>query len=450
MHTITIENFRAFGSKQQTCRLAPLTLLVGENSTGKTSFMALIRALWDVAYGESIPNFLEVPYDLGSFDNIVHNSGNSDGRVQHFAASFTVPGGFRTYARQRFDENEGVTFSVRFEDRDGLPIPTQRRIENRDSWIHAKESDEQLEEVIEYALNGVHNPTVANFPFPADERDLTSFRMMPMFLGRRFDEPTDRVDALRNLVRPFRSARQPRGRGEKRPYASAPIRSRPERTYNPGFPMRDPEGEHVPTYLRQLALRGGEEWDALYAQLVKFGQDAGLFEDMDVKLSEGLGSNAFELRVRTRGTSTDVPFRNLADVGYGVSQVLPVLTELLRADAPRMFLLQQPEVHLHPSAQAALGSLFCSLAASGKQLIVETHSDHLIDRVRMSVRDGVSGIKAEDVSILYFERNDLDVKIHSISIDRQGNIIGAPEDYRSFFMEEIERSVGLRKLNGES
>ena len=62
-----------------------------------------------------------------------------------------------------------------------------------------------------------------------------------------------------------------------------------------------------------------------------------------------------------------------------------------------MFLLQQPEVHLHPSAQAALGSLFCQVAAAGKQLIVETHSDHVIDRIRMDVRDGTSALKHEDV-----------------------------------------------------
>ena len=53
-----------------------------------------------------------------------------------------------------------------------------------------------------------------------------------------------------------------------------------------------------------------------------------------------------------------------------------------------MFLLQQPEVHLHPQAQAALGTLFCQVAAGGRQLIIETHSDYIIDRVRMDVRDG--------------------------------------------------------------
>ena len=99
------------------------------------------------------------------------------------------------------------------------------------------------------------------------------------------------------------------------------------------------------------------------------------------------GGEPFQVHVRKFGRRAKGPFRNLIDVGYGVSQVLPVVTDLFRDDAPPMFLLQQPEVHLHPSAQAALGSLFCQIAGNRRQLVVETHSDHLLDRVRMDVRD---------------------------------------------------------------
>ena len=134
---------------------------------------------------------------------------------------------------------------------------------------------------------------------------------------------------------------------------------------------------------------------------------------------------------------------NLIDVGYGVSQVLPVITELFRDDATPMFLLQQPEVHLHPSAQAALGSLFCQVAGNRRQLVIETHSDHLLDRVRMDVRDGKGKLKPDDVSILFFERGNLDVRIHSLRLDEEGNVLGAPRSYRRFFMEETRRSLGL-------
>lgn len=74
MDRIRLKNFRCFRD-EQTARLAPLTLLVGENSTGETSFLAPIRALWDVARRKHIPDFKEEPYDLGSFDDIVHSRG---------------------------------------------------------------------------------------------------------------------------------------------------------------------------------------------------------------------------------------------------------------------------------------------------------------------------------------------------------------------------------------
>ena len=141
---------------------------------------------------------------------------------------------------------------------------------------------------------------------------------------------------------------------------------------------------------------------------------------------------------RLKGTK-----RNLIDVGYGVSQALPLLTELLRKDAPSMFLLQQPEVHLHPSAQAALGSLFCNLAGPERQLIVETHSDYILDRVRMDVRDKKTDLRPEDVSILFFESGELEVTIHSLRLDQEGNVRDAPPGYGQFFMDETRRSIGI-------
>ena len=131
--------------------------------------------------------------------------------------------------------------------------------------------------------------------------------------------------------------------------------------------------------------------------------------------------------------------------GTVVSQSLPVLTELLSDSAPSTYLLQQPEVHLHPTAQAALGSLFCNIAAKGVQMLVETHSDYLLDRVRMDVRDGKGeqALKPEDVSILYFERFGASVRIYPIWLDENGNVRDAPNSYGEFFMAESRRSIGL-------
>ena len=131
----------------------------------------------------------------------------------------------------------------------------------------------------------------------------------------------------------------------------------------------------------------------------------------------------------------------LIDVGYGVSQIIPVLMEMFRPGGAQLMLFQQPEVHLHPSAQAALGTLFCRTAAAGRQLVVETHSDYIIDRILLDVRDKRAKLRPDDVSVLYFEREDTGVLIHSLGIDGEGNVVHAPEGYRSFFKDELNRMI---------
>lgn len=234
-----------------------------------------------------------------------------------------------------------------------------------------------------------------------------------------------------------------------RPFANAPIRSHPLRTYNPSLLEYDAGGDYVPSYLANLYRRNADEWQLLKGQLEEFGNVSQLFDEIQVRSFGKSDGDPFQIQVRKhsgpKSRPRKGPWRNLIDVGYGVSQALPVLTELLRPDGPTMFLLQQPEVDLHPQAQAALGTLFCQTASAGRQLIIETHSDYIIDRVRMDVRDGTTGLKPEDVSILYFEPGDVAVKIHSIRIDKAGNVLDAPKSYGNFFMDEVSRSIGLRK-----
>ncbi len=194
--------------------------------------------------------------------------------------------------------------------------------------------------------------------------------------------------------------------------------------------------------IAEMYAQKTQEWSKLKSSLETFGRAAGLFDEITVRHLRKTGSDPFQIQVRKGANRLKGPFRNLIDVGYGVSQVLPVVTELLAPSSPTdLYLFQQLEVHLHPSAQAALGTLLCQVAADDRQLIVETHSDHLIDRIRIDVRDGTTKLTQSDVRILYFERDGLDVKIHELWWDENGNIENAPPSYRRFFMEEVERSI---------
>ncbi len=127
MNEVTVASFRCF-NEEQTALLAPLTILVGENSTGKTSFLALLRALWDIAFHEQLPDFKESPYDLGSFDEIAHYRSGRGGRASNFRAGFSH--GTTTGPRPGRSRTERGTAEYRFtfrRDRLGL-FPSVRRV----------------------------------------------------------------------------------------------------------------------------------------------------------------------------------------------------------------------------------------------------------------------------------------------------------------------------------
>lgn len=457
MNAVRLRNFRCFGEEQEVA-LAPLTLLVGENSTGKTSFMAAIRALWDMFYGQQVPDFKEQPYDLGSFADIVHSPTTdvaSHSPRFEFGLVYSVQDDPR-------DKPRRCRFDVSFGQNGAAPIPRRLRLSDveRKVWVEHSLQDDGSWQVAVGTPQGPWRPSPEGKP-PVIHGD----RIWPFFVvmdiytrsntvNARIDDDSPLLrDASRQsaaiepdtwkVVEQLCRSQFNQSFFDEILYASAPVRSKPRRTYDPSRVVHDPEGDDTPTYLGNLALQRRGKWRMLRKELVRFGVDSGLFEVLSVRSFGDTASDPFQLQIKEAGSQDDSPLRNLVDVGYGVSQVLPVVTELLRSEAPPVFLLQQPEVHLHPSAQAALGSLFCQVAQPGKLLIVETHSDYLLDRIRMDLRDGKTDLRPEDVAILFFERTDRAVSIHRLSIDGEGNVLNEPRTYRAFFMREVQRSLGL-------
>ena len=449
-------NFRCFRA-QQRVPLAPVTLLVGENSTGKTSLLALVRVLWDMAIPNRVPDFKEPPYDLGSFDEIAHHRGGRGGRAEEFTAGFTVPKEkpWLTDDEDIREESRARDYDATFQRHGPSAVPVEQTIRNERAKLTAQ-TPVNGELALELKMGEARWRNA--FPRLASDslgsvnqhgpwrffRSLLEIRMLslgPAAAGRQ--AVPQELQNLHHLNFEVNRLYLPR------PFASAPVRSQPRRTYDPATAILDPAGSHIPMVLADMARRNPEAWRNIRSGLERFGRESGLFDKIGIRnLGRGRrDAGPFQVEVRRPGKRNKGPMRNLIDMGYGVSQVLPVVTELLRTLQPQMFLIQQPEVHLHPSAQAALGSLFCQAAATGNQLLIETHSDHLIDRIRMEVRDGTSGLKPNDVSLLYFERNNLSVSIHALGWDQEGNLVsrdgGIPPGYRDFFRTERRRSLGL-------
>ena len=451
MDSITLGNFRCFRDKQ-TARLAPLTLLVGENSTGKTSFLALIRALWDVAYGQRVPDFKEEPFDLGSYREITYHDNDSGDLTESFVA------GFETRNEHEEVDEHPLYFETTFEKSGTRPIPTRRYFSLGDTSLEEIYDEDHVDLIRLRTARGTwyqHMTERMRFTRVGGRLDFEDYLIpvffyLPPHLHEDFPDeaviepeegsPAFNKDDMQMIGRLVYSYDRPPW---YRPFACAPVRSKPYRTYDPSRPTRDPEGDYVPMYLANLHSQDETAWQELQSKLELFGKESGLFDRILIEQLGKRDGGPFQVRIGGAGTEPTGPHRNLIDVGYGVSQVLPLITEMLREDAPNQFLLQQPEVHLHPSAQAAVGSLFCQVSGLERQLIVETHSDYILDRIRMDVRDGVSSLTPDDVSVLFFERQGASVRIHSVRFDEQGNVLGSPPSYRGFFMKESRRSLGL-------
>ena len=452
MDTVTLQNYRCFGAEAQTARLAPLTLLVGPNGTGKTSFLALVRALWDVAFDNRVPNFREAPYDLGSFHDIIHRRGGQSKGADHFAAGFEFCPPLQLF-------NDAARFDATFADRQTAPFPVVRHFTGAGVTFELPGFREGIPEGIPGEVKwrngndeGAIKLKVPPFWFRNAEMMPVQALSFPAAAENSAVIADGTIEGAALLISHEFSFYREKA---TRPIAIAPVQSRPFRTYDPApLPLvPDPHGASIPSYLASLCRSNPDEWEWLKTFLDKFGKESGLFDEITVKSFGKFDGDPFQLQVRKSGKKRKGPWRNLIDAGYGVSQALPLIVELLKppnrpasevVDYTRpALLLQQPEVHLHPQAEAALGTLLGSMASVGRQIIVETHSDYIIDRVRMDVRDDTTGLKPEDVSILYFEPGDLEVKIHNIRLDEMGNILDAPPGYRQFFMAELQRSMGF-------
>ena len=456
MEQVTVENFRCFREKQ-TAQLRPLTLLVGDNSTGKTSFLALIRALWDIGYHRKSPSLKEEPYDLGGFDEIANRRTKRGPQNKIVQAGFVSSVLVRKSKHDR-NEKESLEVEVSLSGKGGVPIVSRLSYRSEKTWIEEFFDDENFREMRVGTYSGswkwkkirpdktsLSLRTSRKIPFVFFDYLVRQRRRQkeiidefnPVGDSPQFTE--DDLESIKDLAT-FKGTSNFKSLDTFRPFASAPVRSKPYRTYERSQPTRDPQGNYMPMYLARTYFEDKEKWILLKNSLEQFGQSAGLFDEISI---EPLETGTFRVQIRKFNGRAKGLQRNLVDVGYGVSQILPVIIELLREDITPMFLLQQPEMHLHPSAQAALGSFFCETASWNRQVIIETHSDYLLDRIRTDVRDGNGNLKPEDISILFFERNGLDVRIHSIRVDQEGDILDAPSGYRDFFMRELDRSVGV-------
>jgi predicted ATPase len=433
-------NFKSWKAVEA-MRLAPITGLFGANSSGKTSILQLLLMLKQTIESTDRAQVLEFGDErsltnLGSFRDVVH------GHAQ--------PG--------------SLSFAVKWN------LPRQLQVRSPQDNAQTIFSTQQLTFACELGENGADRLAVNQFEYglPAHEfrlsrkgqgggkYELTSqgdgFRFVRT-QGRPWDVPApvkfygfpDQVYAyyqnagfLSQLQLEFENL-------FNRVYYLGPLREFPQRYY--AWKGSEPadmgrRGERVIDALLAARARGadispgrGKRRLTLEQRVARWLQELGLIHSFAME-PVAQDSSIYQVVVQKTPSSAKVL---ITDVGFGVSQILPVLALCYYAPLGSIILLEQPEIHLHPSVQSGLADVLIDAVKNRQvQVVVESHSEHLLRRLQRRVAEQV--VSPEDTALYFCQATADGSALMQLDVDLYGNILNWPKD---FFGDEFGEMAAI-------
>lgn len=179
----------------------------------------------------------------------------------------------------------------------------------------------------------------------------------------------------------------------------------------------------------QFNIRRGSLTTAVTAWL----QHMGLIEQIEAQENAKIG---YQIKIKPDGVKEDL---DLTSIGVGVSQILPTIVMALLAPKESILIFEQPEVHLHPKVQSILGDFFLGIIDIGKQCLVETHSEHLINRVRRRIAESENTKILDQTRIYFVERKDSISEYNLVEPNEFGAILKWPIG----FFDDLEEESSL-------
>lgn len=442
MNYLYLDNFRGF--QNALIPLRNVTFCVGENSSGKTSFLSAINLLSSHRFWFD-QSFEGAETGFGHFSDYVSVASTDQ---SYFRMGVVESIASRPDGKSRMDERAIRAYLFTYVEKDGAPQLFSCTTNFGDGTVTLYFSDQEIRYRVKAekkltALDQIGVRFFRKWAAIQDDRSLVGTKKIGDEAVKQGYMPALYAlsIALSEVTRQRSGKASPRFFPET-PFAAeaawiAPIRTKPRRTYDEVKREFSPEGMHVPYLIKRL-LDEGEKSKRFEKFLRRFGVESGLFRDVRIHKFGSASSSPFELEI----VLESLPL-NISSVGYGVSQGLPVMVEAFARGPGSLFAIQQPEVHLHPRAQASFGEMVFELASNErKRFIVETHSDFMIDRFRISQRE--SKKRKVESQVLFFERVSGKNVVASIPISDDGELADQqPKKYREFFLKEGLRVIGV-------
>ncbi|WP_437743052.1 AAA family ATPase [Sorangium sp. So ce1504] len=426
---VAVEGYKSLRQRTEVA-IRPLTLLAGANSSGKSSVMQAPLLLKQT---------LEAPYDPGALlldgphvrftaaDQLLSRSGKRR-LADCFAVTVAVSDGAEVTVH--FEQQPGMGFDVTEMSaaRPGEPLVTIRPGMSREKIVDVLPANQKkIKEILE-----------RSFQYIAVGRE-RCFLVVEAFEKGRGESM---AGIWRNPLHPV--AEQVLG------IVHVPaLRGNPTRTYKTTAVGTDFPGTfepYVASIIHQWQVAKDVRQKQLGAALEKLGLtwkvETARVDDTQVELRVG------RLRRAGRGGVEDLV--SIADVGFGLSQCLPVIVALLAARPGKLVYLEEPEIHLHPRAQVALAQILADAALRGVRVVVETHSSLLLLGVQSLVAEGA--LSPELVALHWFSQNDDGAtEVRSAGLDDAGAFGDWPEDFadvtlaaQSRYLDAAEARVARR------
>jgi len=409
--------------------LRPMNFLIGENSTGKSSFLQLIEIIDSPNYHVFLDLCGVVPGIDTAFDVCSRLGGNKETTVGYL---------LKRNAKDDKESQDDTTNTVHFGKLSTYKMVSGElqltkltifagdkliRLKRSQGRISSKISDMTYFDQENHTLNAkrfedIHFDNKKKFK---KERDVNWSRVRSQAVW---------VNTLRKVA--FRSFEDGGsdfilGMSPLNCLQYGPLRGKTRRLHHGLKNEFSSTGEHFPFLIKEAI----NESPNLYSVIKKFGHESGLFDEISIaSVKTDINDKPFAVQIEKSGSHF-----YLDELGFGVGQVLPIIADVAMSSSTHAFLIQQPELHLHPKAQASLGDVFLRATQDGGVFVVETHSDFIVDRFRLRHKKEKEAPRAQ---IIYFEKDEESGlnRAHEMEFDEDGGLNNIPEGYRDFFVKE--------------
>jgi len=406
---INTKNFRAFDKTD--LKFSKLNLFFGPNNSGKSSILSVLKLLSQTLRSpdKKIPLLLtDSLVNLGTYKNMVFNN--------DIEKDIEIRLDFFYHNTRKRKERTKIELVYSFDKKAQEIILNSCKISGRDNFYIKYNWKKKEHELLNFCCEGKKLKGTEKM-----KRDFKLYNFLPIIFFR--DEKRKRgriIDTfqINNVL-------------EKIEFIG-PFRSPPQRIYLSSGEVPSGVGIRGDKAV-DLLIRYNKNNPKFVDKISAWYKNAGIASEIKIK---EMKDQYFKIMFKHKISDEN---ENFEDVGFGCSQVLPILVAGYGLKGNRILVIEEPEIHLHPKAQAELGDFLKDIVLNGVQTFVETHSEHILLRVQSHVAHGK--LKSEDVKVFYVYANRQGRKeIVPMSLDNNGFFKEKwPEGFFPERLEEAER-----------